>query len=136
MLRVQIERHNRDNLNECLVRSARDDRRTLVSKMLPTKLTPVLPPFFGEGEKIRTIEKAVRTVEYGDERRRSVGSMRDTDVAARPLHEVTRSNAPFRIFQRSFEHEGLFERHVLVQWCSRAGRHLEQDGRASLAVFV
>ena len=97
--------------------------------------TPVLSAFFGGSEKLRTIEKAVRTVEYGDEHR-SVGSMRDMDVAARSPHEVTRSNAALRIFQRSFEHEGLFERRVLVQWHDRAGRHLEQDGRASLVVFV
>jgi hypothetical protein len=33
--------------------------------------------------------------------------MRDMDVAARSPHEVTRANAAFRVFQRSFEHEGL-----------------------------
>jgi hypothetical protein len=48
--------------------------------------------------------------------RRSVGRMRNMDVAARSPHEVTRANAALRIFQRSFKHEGLFERRVLVQW--------------------
>jgi len=62
--------------------------------------------------------------------------MRDMDVAARSPHEVTRSTAAFRVFQRSFEHEGLFERGVLVQWHDRAGRHLEQDGRAPFVVLV
>jgi hypothetical protein len=96
--------------------------------------TPVLPAFFSS-KKLRSIEKTVRTVEYRDERR-SVGSMRDMDVAARSPHEVTCANAAFRIFQRSFEHEGLFERGVLVQWHDRAGRHPEQDGRASFVVLV
>ena len=44
------------------------------------------------------------------------------DVAARPPHEVTRATAALRIFQRSFKHEGLFERRVLVQRHDRAGR--------------
>ena len=58
------------------------------------------------------------------------------DVATRPPHEVTGSSAAFRIFQRSFEHESLFERRVLVQRHDCAGRHLEQDGRASFVVLV
>src|SRR6266849_7957116 len=94
-----------------------------------------LHAFFGGCEKFGSVEKAVRTVEYGDERR-SIGSMRDMDVAARSPHEVTRSTAAFRVFQRSFEHEGLFECGVLVQWHDRAGRHLEQDGRAPFVVLV
>src|SRR6202171_6807284 len=94
-----------------------------------------LHAFFGGREKFGPIEKAVRAIEYGDERR-SVGSMRDMDVAARSPHEVTRSTTAFRVFQRSFEHEGLFECGVLVQWHDRAGRHLEQDGRAPFVVLV
>src|ERR1700687_2418583 len=94
-----------------------------------------LHAFFGGREKFSPIEKAVRAVEYGDERR-SIGSMRDMDVAARSPHEVTRSTTAFRVFQRSFEHEGLFERCVLVQWHDRAGRHLEQYGRAPFVVLV
>jgi hypothetical protein len=34
--------------------------------------------------------------------------------ASIPPYEVSRSDAAFRIFQRSFEHEGLFERGLLV----------------------
>ena len=60
-------------------------------------------------EKFRSIEKAVRAIEHGKEHR-AVGSARDMDVAARPPDEVTRATAPFGVFQRSFEHEGLFER--------------------------
>src|ERR1044072_2168028 len=78
------------------------------------------------GEKLRSIEKAVRAVEYGEEHR-TVRSMRDMDIAARPPHEVTRTTAALRIFQRTFEHEGLLERRVLMQRHDRAGRHLEQD---------
>src|SRR5258708_9483860 len=94
-----------------------------------------LPAFFRGSEKFGSIEKAVRTVEYRDERR-AVGSMRDMDVAAGSPYEVTRSTAPLRVFQRPFEHESLFECGVLVQWHDRAGRHLEQDGRAPFVVLV
>ena len=44
-------------------------------------------------EKLRAIEKPVRAIEHGEERR-AVGRMRDMDVAARPPHEVTRASAP------------------------------------------
>src|SRR5580704_18100010 len=98
------------------------------------KFPPASPAFFGS-KKLRAVEKAVRTVEYGEEHR-SVGRMRDMDVAARSPHEVTRANAAFRIFQRSLQHEGLFECGVLVQWHDRARRHPEQDGRASFVVLV
>src|SRR5947209_19646242 len=94
-----------------------------------------LSAFLNGSEKFRSIEKAVRAIEHGDERR-AVGSMRDMDVAARSPHEVARATAPFRVFQRSFEHEGLFERRVLVQRHDRAGRHPEQDGRAPFVVLV
>src|SRR5216683_4974629 len=98
------------------VRSARHGRR---SSPPHQRCGPIfrenftLLAFFGGGEKFRSIEKAVRTVEYGDENG-SVRSMRDMDVAARPPHEVTCCNAALGVFQRSFEHEGLFERRVLV----------------------
>src|SRR5205085_95768 len=80
-----------------------------------------LPAIFNRSEKFRSVEKAVRAIEHRDERR-AVGSMRDMDVAARSPHEVARATAPFSVFQRSFEHEGLFERRVLVQRHDRAGR--------------
>jgi hypothetical protein len=74
-------------------------------------------------------KKRFGRLKYRDERR-AMGSVCDVDVAARPPHEVTRATAALGVFQRSFQHEGLFQRRVLVQRHDRAGRHLEQDGRA------
>src|SRR4051812_8841857 len=62
--------------------------------------------------------------------------MRDMDVAARPPDEITGAAAALGVLQRTFEHESLFERGMLVQRYDRARRHLEQDGRTALVVPV
>jgi hypothetical protein len=97
-------------------------------KTLAAKLAPVLPPFLGGSEKLRTIEKAVRAVEYGDERR-SVGTMRDMDVAARPPHEITRSSrASFVVF--SIGSSSLFRRNPSAAKASATRRRRSTEVRA------
>src|SRR6478736_1760423 len=86
-------------------------------------------------KKLRPVEKPVRTHEHG-QKRRAARRMRDVDVAARPPHEIARAAAPLGVFQKTFEHKGLFERGVLVQRHDGAGRHLEQDGGAPLVVAI
>jgi hypothetical protein len=63
--------------------------------------------FFGGREKFGSIEKKRFAIEYGDERR-SVRACATWTLPPGRTHEVTRANAAFRVFQRSFEHEGLF----------------------------
>jgi hypothetical protein len=62
------------------------------------------------------------------------------DVAARSPHEVTRANAAFRVVQRSFEHEGLFERGVLVYGTIAPGailnRMVERPSSSLYRIFI
>ena len=92
-------------------------------------------PLAGLGEKLFAIGETVR-LEKEAEQNCAVGRHRLVLIAGRPPDELAGAALAFVIFQRAFDHVGLLQRGVLVQWHHGAGLELEQRRGNSVAVGI
>src|SRR6516164_9697714 len=86
-------------------------------------------------EKLFAIGKAIG-LEKEAEQHRAVGRNRLVLIAGRAPHELTGPAFAFMVLQRSFDHIGLFECGVLMEWHDGARFELEQGRGDAGAVRI